>query len=87
MVTRVIGEHLEFGQTLAEYVKSVTLDGTDPDSLAFEVHNEGSIPEAVLPELFSPFRGALEWVALPCTCTFTSTRPRLPRLIVSRVPS
>ncbi|MBI3843886.1 MAG: GAF domain-containing protein [Planctomycetes bacterium] len=33
------------------------VDGTDPSSMALEVHNGGSIPEAMLPSLFAPFRG------------------------------
>jgi two-component system, sensor histidine kinase and response regulator len=36
----------------------VGLDGTDPQWVTVEVHNGGTIPEALLPHLFAPFRGA-----------------------------
>jgi signal transduction histidine kinase len=35
----------------------VALDGTDPHTLALTVTNGGTIPAALLPQLFSPFRG------------------------------
>ena len=35
----------------------VALDGTDPQTLALTVTNGGTIPPALLPQLFSPFRG------------------------------
>jgi PAS domain S-box-containing protein len=35
----------------------VRVDGTDPEAVVLEVTNEGTIPEALLPDLFSPFRG------------------------------
>jgi signal transduction histidine kinase len=36
---------------------SVKLDGTDPASVKFEIHNEGVIPPSLLPHLFDPFIG------------------------------
>jgi PAS domain S-box-containing protein len=38
----------------------VGLDGTDSHSVMWEVRNDGAIDEALLPDLFSPFRGARE---------------------------
>jgi PAS domain S-box-containing protein len=38
----------------------VKIDGTEPESVALEVHNKGAIVESVLPDLFSPFRGTRE---------------------------
>ncbi|CAN7725151.1 hybrid sensor histidine kinase/response regulator [Acidovorax sp. LjRoot118] len=35
----------------------VALDGTDTDTVALTVTNGGTIPPALLPQLFSPFRG------------------------------
>lgn len=35
---------------------SLKLDGTARDQVRFEVHNQGAIPEALLPHLFDPFR-------------------------------
>jgi PAS domain S-box-containing protein len=34
----------------------VELDGTLPDRVTLRVHNEGTIPEALLPAIFDPFR-------------------------------
>jgi PAS domain S-box-containing protein len=34
----------------------ISLEGTDPGSVSFEVHNDGAIPESLLPYLFDPFR-------------------------------
>jgi PAS domain S-box-containing protein len=36
---------------------TVRLDGRQPDTLVLEVHNPGTIPEALQPTLFDPFRG------------------------------
>jgi len=35
---------------------SVRLDGTNRDRVSVEVHNQGAIPESLLPTLFDPFR-------------------------------
>ena len=35
---------------------SVELDGTDADRVVLAVHNQGSVPPALLPQLFDPFR-------------------------------
>jgi CheY-like chemotaxis protein len=35
----------------------VRLDGTNRERVRFEVHNQGVIPESLLPSLFDPFRG------------------------------
>lgn len=35
----------------------VRIDGTSPDAVVLEVHNDGAIPEALLPSIFDPFRG------------------------------
>lgn len=35
---------------------ALRLDGSSPDSVRLEVHNDGAIPEALLPQLFDPFR-------------------------------
>jgi PAS domain S-box-containing protein len=34
----------------------VKLDGGHPDFVRIEVHNDGSVPESILPHLFDPFR-------------------------------
>jgi CheY-like chemotaxis protein len=39
---------------------TVKLDGAQPEQVVLEVHNEGTIPAALLPELFLPFRGRRE---------------------------
>lgn len=36
----------------------VRLDGTAPDYVSIEVHNSGAIPQTLIPDIFSPFRGA-----------------------------
>jgi signal transduction histidine kinase len=38
----------------------VDLDGADPRGVTLRVHDDGRIPEALLPNLFSPFRGVEE---------------------------
>jgi signal transduction histidine kinase len=35
---------------------SLRLDGTARDQVRLEIHNQGAIPEALLPHLFDPFR-------------------------------
>jgi PAS domain S-box-containing protein len=35
----------------------IALDGTSLDAVMFQVHNEGNIPEALLSDIFAPFRG------------------------------
>jgi PAS domain S-box-containing protein len=46
------GQHGRSGGTVL-----VRLDGTQPTHVRCEVHNEGSVPQALLPEIFDPFRG------------------------------
>lgn len=41
----------------AEAGISLKLDGSARDQVKVEVHNEGTIPESLLPHLFDPFRG------------------------------
>jgi PAS domain S-box-containing protein len=38
-------------------VISIRLDGRRSDVVSFEVHNQGVIPESLVPSLFDPFRG------------------------------
>jgi signal transduction histidine kinase len=38
---------------------SIRLDGTQRDHVRLEIHNEGAIPESILPNLFDAFRGSL----------------------------
>jgi PAS domain S-box-containing protein len=47
------GQHGE-----AETPIRVRLDGRDPGQVTLEIHNRGAIPEALMPSLFDPFRGA-----------------------------
>jgi PAS domain S-box-containing protein len=42
----------------ADGIVTVRLDGRAPDSVTLEVHNHGTLPDAVRPSLFDPFRGA-----------------------------
>lgn len=35
----------------------VRVDGTSPAQVCLEIHNEGAIPETLLPSIFDPFRG------------------------------
>jgi signal transduction histidine kinase len=35
----------------------VRVDGTQSTHVRFEVHNEGSVPSELLPQIFDPFRG------------------------------
>jgi PAS domain S-box-containing protein len=46
------GQHAPAGSDI-----SVKLDGRGADAVTLEVHNEGAIPESLLPSLFDPFRG------------------------------
>jgi signal transduction histidine kinase len=41
----------------ADHAIEIKLDGRLPDIVTFEIHNKGTIPEALLPVLFDPFRG------------------------------
>lgn len=36
----------------------VSIDGTDRDTVVMTVHNEGSMPSAMIPEIFDPFRSS-----------------------------
>ena len=45
------GQHGEAGANIV-----VRLDGSDADSVTLDIHNDGSISEELLPELFTPFR-------------------------------
>ena len=47
------GQHGDAGSRI-----SVELDGSHPDHVTFRVHNEGSIPDALVAQLFDPFRAA-----------------------------
>lgn len=38
-------------------VIAVRIDGTSPEVVTLEIHNDGAIPEALLPSIFDPFRG------------------------------
>jgi PAS domain S-box-containing protein len=49
------GQHGTVGDEI-----QIRLDGTAPDAVVFQVQNNGSIPEALLPHLFAPFRGTRE---------------------------
>jgi signal transduction histidine kinase len=46
------GQHGRPGGTVL-----VTLDGLRSDAVTLTVHNDGSIPDSILPTLFDPFRG------------------------------
>jgi PAS domain S-box-containing protein len=35
----------------------VRVDGTSPEQVSLEIHNEGAIPDKLLPSIFDPFRG------------------------------
>jgi PAS domain S-box-containing protein len=55
IVSNLVGNAGQHGQT--EGGITVTLDGRNPDTVAMAIHNEGVIPESLLPGLFDPFRG------------------------------
>lgn len=38
-------------------IVAVHIDGTSPELVTLEVHNDGAIPESLLPSIFDPFRG------------------------------
>lgn len=38
-------------------IVAVRIDGTSPEAVTLEIHNDGAILEALLPSIFDPFRG------------------------------
>jgi signal transduction histidine kinase len=54
IVSNVVGNAVNHGKN-GEV--RVAIDGTQPDEIVVEVHNEGVIPPAILENLFDPFRG------------------------------
>jgi PAS domain S-box-containing protein len=54
-ISNLLGNAAQHGQ--ADNGILVRLNGHHPDAVTLEVHNAGTIPEAMLPELFDPFRG------------------------------
>ncbi len=55
VISNLISNAGQHGRTGAMVL--VRLDCTQPTHVHFEVHNEGTIPAALLPEIFDPFRG------------------------------
>jgi signal transduction histidine kinase len=55
IISNLVGNAGQHGQT--EGGISVTLDGRNADTVTMGVHNDGVIPETLLPGLFDPFRG------------------------------
>jgi two-component system sensor histidine kinase/response regulator len=53
-LSNLIGNALNHGDRSGPV--TVTMDGTDPDEVAWSVHNKGHIAESVLPYIFDPFR-------------------------------
>jgi PAS domain S-box-containing protein len=55
VISNLVSNAGQHGQ--ADGVIGVILDGRRADAVTLEVHNDGSVPEAILPTLFDPFRG------------------------------
>lgn len=55
IVSNLVANASQHGQS--DGVIAVRADGTDAESVVLEVHNMGAVPEALLPNLFDPFRG------------------------------
>ncbi len=55
VASNLIGNALRHGN--ANGVVRASLDGRDPAAVVFSVSNAGSIPAALLPHIFDPFRG------------------------------
>lgn len=55
VVSNLVANAGQHGQADVEIL--VKLDGRQPDAVVLDVQNQGTIPPALLPELFSPFRG------------------------------
>jgi PAS domain S-box-containing protein len=58
IVSNLIGNALQHGQ--ASGVVDVVIDGTDGDCVDLTIENSGTIPPALLPVIFNPFRGTLQ---------------------------
>jgi signal transduction histidine kinase len=54
VATTLLGNAL--GHGAAEKIVTVTIDGTAADEVAITVHNEGAIPDDLLPKIFEPFQ-------------------------------
>lgn len=52
--TNLLGNAVQHGESLAPV--TVRVDGKAPDQVVLEVHNQGTIPDVLLPWLFDPFR-------------------------------
>jgi PAS domain S-box-containing protein len=58
ILSNLVGNSLQHGQ--ASGVVNVAIDGTDPDRVELTIENSGTIPPALIPVIFNPFRGTLQ---------------------------
>lgn len=58
VASNLIGNALQHGNR--DQPIEIYLDGTQPRAVLFAITNTGSIPDAILPHIFDPFRGGAE---------------------------
>lgn len=55
VITNLVGNALHHGRV--DHPVQIAVDGTSPEEVSITVSNGGTIPPALLPHLFDPFRG------------------------------
>jgi signal transduction histidine kinase len=53
--SNLVGNAIQHGE--AQSGVRVTIEGTQPDRVVVEIHNDGAVPEALIPTLFEPMTG------------------------------